>query len=74
MPNKPIGDEAKINKDSLEPNVQLKINIEEEEQPSSSTWVAKGNKRQKTMHIPERVVSRALQVVPGNDQYFLDIR
>ena len=46
----------------------------EEEQPSSLTWVPKGNKRKKTMHIPERVVSRALQVMPGNDEHFVDIR
>ena len=26
------------------------------------------------MNILERVVSRALQVMPGNDEYFVDIR
>ena len=26
------------------------------------------------MHVPERVINRALQAIPGNDEYFSDIR
>ena len=26
------------------------------------------------MHIPKKVVSRALQIMPGNSEYFVDIR
>ena len=74
MPEEPMGEEAKVNPNSLEPNVNQEIGVEEEEQPSTSAWVAKGNKRQKTKHVPERVVSRTLQAIPSNDQYFVDIR
>ena len=73
MPYELEGEEAIVNRESPKPDVQLEVDVEEE-QPSSSTWVPKGNKRQKIMHIPERVVSRALQVMVGNDEYFADIR
>ena len=45
LPSEPIGEEAIVNREFPEPNVQLEIDVEEEGQPSSSTWVAKGNKR-----------------------------
>ena len=74
MPNELEGEEAMVNRESLELDVQLEVDVEEEEQQSSSTWVPKGNKTQKPMHIPERVVIRALKVMPRNGQYFSDIR
>ena len=74
MPNEPEGEEAIVNLESPKLDFQLVIDVEEVDQPSSSTWVAKGNKRQKTMHIPKRVVTKALQVIAGNDQYFVDNR
>lgn len=45
MTSQPVGEEATLNRESLEPDVWLEIDVEEEEQPSSSTWVAKWNKR-----------------------------
>ena len=45
MPSEIIGEETIVNRESPEFDVQLEIDVEEKEQPSSSTWVAKGNKR-----------------------------
>ena len=59
MPHELEGEEATINRESPEPDVYLEVELEEE-QPSTSAWIPKGNKRQKTMHVLERVVSRAL--------------
>ena len=55
-----MGEEARVNPKSPKPNVNLEIEVEEEEKPSTYAWVAKGNKRQKIMHVPERVVSGTL--------------
>ena len=73
IPDEPMGEEASINPNSPKPNVNLEIEVEEEEKPSTSTWVAKGNKRQK-VHIPERVMRRTLHTIPSNDQYFSNIK
>ena len=70
----PEGDEARIKPESLELDVQLDVGVEEEEQPSSSTWVAKGHKKHKTLHIPDRVVNKAYMVMLGKHQYFVDMR
>ena len=40
-----MGEEDRVNLDSLEPDVNLEAEIEEEEKPSTSTWISKGNKR-----------------------------
>ena len=66
MLEEPEGDEARVNSKSPKLDAQLEVDIKEE-QPSSSTWVARGNKKIKTLHIPERVVSKAFKVMPGND-------
>ena len=44
MPDELIGEEETMNPKSLEPDVQLEVDVGEEEKPSSSTCVAKGNK------------------------------
>ena len=71
MPEDPIGEEERTCPDSPEPDVALEV--EEEEAPQSS-WMAKGHKRQKIAQIPPQVKQRALQILPGNNQYFADIR
>ena len=45
MPKEPVGDEARVNPNSPKMDVQLEVDIGEEEQPSSSTWVARGHKK-----------------------------
>ena len=54
MPKEPMGDEARVNPESPEPNVQLEIDVEEEEQSSLSTWVAKSKRRKKTLNAPKK--------------------
>ena len=46
MPHELEGEEAIVNRDSPEPDVQLEVELEEE-QPSTSAWIPKGNKRRK---------------------------
>lgn len=45
MQNELEGEEAIVNRESPEPDVQLEIDVEEKERPSSSTWATKGNKK-----------------------------
>ena len=45
-------EEERVNPDSPEPYVTLEM--EEDESPKVS-WVTKGNKRQKVIHIPKKV-------------------
>lgn len=46
-----IGEEEMLCRDSLE----LDVTLEEEEDPVGASWVTKGNKRKKVVHIPEEV-------------------
>ena len=59
MPHELDRAETIVNRGVLEPDVQLEVELEEK-QPSTSAWIPKGNKRQKTMHVLERVINRAL--------------
>ena len=68
-----VGDEDRVNPKSPKPNVACEIEIEEEK-PSTSSWVAKGNKREKNVHIPKKVRDMTLQMMPGKSQYFTDMR
>lgn len=70
MLEEPLGEEERVNPDSPEPDVSLEL---EEDEPPEASWVTKGNKRQKTMHIP-KVKKRTLQIFPGRSQYFVELR
>lgn len=52
MPEEPLGEENRVNLDSPKPGVTLEI---EEDGLVEASWVTKGNKRQKVVHIPEKV-------------------
>ena len=71
MPEGPIGEEERVCLDILDPNVSLEV--EEEEAPQSS-WMEKGHKRQNILQFPPQVKQISLQILPGNNQYFADIR
>ena len=71
MSDVPVWEEERLNHDSPKLGVNLKVEIEKEEQPSTS---AKGIKRHKITHIQERVRSITLQTIPRKSEYFADIR
>ena len=52
MPEEPVGEEGRVKPESLEPNVFLEV---EEKEPTAVAWVAKGNKRQKVIQVPDKV-------------------
>ena len=68
-----MGEEDRMNLDSPEPDVELEEK-EEEDHPKASTWVSKGNKRQKVVHMPKKVKERTLKLMHGRIQYFSDMR
>ena len=57
MLEEPLGEEERVNPNSLEPNITLEI---EEDDPIEALWVTKGNKRQKVVHTPKKVKQRNL--------------
>lgn len=47
-----IGEEERVIPDGPELDVTLEV---EEDEPTKASWVTKGNKRQKIVHIPKKV-------------------
>ena len=74
MIDEKMREEDRVNPNSPKPDINLEVEIEEEEKPSNFAWVAKGNKRQKVVHIQEKVMSRTLHTILGKDKYFVNIR
>jgi hypothetical protein len=73
MPEELVGEEARVNVSSPEDSGESK-SLSEEDMPSSSTWVRKDPKRQKTANVPKHAISRALDIMSGRSQYFRDMR
>lgn len=71
MPKGPIGEEERVCPDSLEPDVTLEI---EDYDVTEASWVTKGNKRKKIVHILVEVKWRNLPILPGDSQFFSDLR
>ena len=71
-----MGEENVVCPDSPEPNVEPEEEDDEEEKDDApqSSWMAKGPKRQKIIPIPSQVRQRTLQILPGNSQYFANMR
>ncbi len=67
----PIGEEDRVFTDNPELDVTLEVG--EEDAPQASQ-MAKGNKRQKILHIPSQLKQRTLQILLGTSQYFADLR
>lgn len=63
MPKGRMGEEERVCLDSPEPDVVLE---EEEDDVPEASWVTKGNKRQKVVHVLDEVKKRTLQILPGN--------
>lgn len=73
MPKELVGEEDRVNLSS--PNDDRESESQsKEDMASSSTLVRKGPKRQKTAHVPERAISRALDIIPSRRKKFIDMR
>lgn len=71
MPKRLIGEEEMVCPNSPKPNVVPGL---EEDEPTEASWVTKGNKRQKIVHIPIEVNQRSLQILPSKNRYFSNLR